>query len=265
MGVVVLLVLIVERLAPSSQVGAIEACEQLSAKPIEGGGPDNVYATAMAISLGSAYFVVMAGLYNFTRNQRVGHHTSMAAFALEVRDLPEHVDEAVLEDPAVWGVQPTDLVGVSIAYDYVEHTWEVQAATMVFPDEPDMPMWWEAGNAESNPKQDQASCLRLFNCLHRSGSAIVVFRTFEAAKAAIAHGAVVRGKSYPLRPIPAEPEGVRWHEFQREKPPLSAYAKGCAILFLVIISWSALYVPYAVTYMRTSRIPGLRVSPHAYL
>ena len=52
-----------------------------------------------------------------------------------------------------------------------------------------------------------------------------------------------------------------WHEFQREKPPLSAYAKGFAILFLVIISWSALYVPYAVTYMRSSRIPGLRVTP----
>merc|ERR1719235_2087287 len=132
---------------------------------------------------------------------------------------------------------------------------------MVFPDEPDMPMWWEAGNAESNPKQDQASALRLFNCLHRSGSAIVVFQTFEAAQTAIKHGATVNGKSYPVRQMPAEPEGVRWHEFQREKAPLSAYLKGCAILFLVIIAWSALYVPYAVTYMRTSRIPGLRVSP----
>merc|ERR1719191_2334103 len=261
MGVVVLLVLIVERLAPSSQVGAIEACEQITAVPVKGGGPDNVYATAMAISLGSAYFVVMAGLYNFTRNQRVGHHTNMAACALEVKDLPESVDETMLEDPAVWGCQPGDLVGVSMAYDYVDHMWEVQASTMVFPDEPAMPMWWEAGYDESNPKQDQASCLRLFHCLHRSGSAIVVFRTTEAAKAAIQHGASVRGKAYPVRHIPAEPEGVRWHEFQREKPPLSAYAKGCAILFLVIISWSALYVPYAVTYMRTSRIPGLRVSP----
>merc|ERR1719324_45944 len=200
-------------------------------------------------------------IYNFMANQRVGHHTSMAAFALEVRDLPEHVDEAILEDAGVWGSQPGDLVGASIAYDYVEHTWEVQAATMVFPDEPDMPMWWEAGTEGSNPKQDQASALRLFNCLHRSGSAIVVFQTFEAAQTAIKHGATVNGKSYPVRQIPAEPEGVRWHEFQRDPPPLSAYAKGFAILFLVIFAWSALYVPYAVTYMRTSRIPGLRVNP----
>merc|ERR1719324_446174 len=200
-------------------------------------------------------------IYNFMANQRVGHHTSMAAFALEVKDLPESVDEDVLENPAVWGVQPGDMVGASIAYDYVEHTWEVQAATMVFPDEPDMPMWWEAGTEGSNPKQDQASALRLLNCLHRSGSAIVVFQTFEAAQTAIKHGATVNGKSYPVRQMPAEPEGVRWHEFQREKAPLSAYLKGCAILFLVIIAWSALYVPYAVTYMRTSRIPGLRVSP----
>merc|ERR1719324_1238186 len=200
-------------------------------------------------------------IYNFMANQRVGHHTSMAAFALEVKDLPESVDEDVLENPAVWGVQPGDMVGASIAYDYVEHTWEVQAATMVFPDEPDMPMWWEAGNDEANPKQDEAACLRLFNCLHRSGSAIVVFRTFEAAKAAIAHGALVRGKSYPVRAIPAEPEGVRWHEFQREPAPLTAYVKGFAILFLVIFAWSALYVPYAVTYMRSSSVPGLTVSP----
>jgi len=262
MGVIVLLVLCVERTAPSSQVGAIEACNIMNPKEsVEGGGPDNVYATAMAVALGGAYFVVMAVLYNFTSHQRVGHHTSMAAFALEVTELPESTDETMLEDPAVWGSQPGDLVGVSMAYDYVDHMWEVQASTMVFPDEPAMPMWWEAGYDESNPKQDQASCLRLFHCLHRSGSAIVVFRTTEAAKAAIQHGASVRGKAYPVRRIPAEPEGVRWHEFQREKPPLSAYAKGFAILFLVIISWSALYVPYAVTYMRTSRIPGLRVSP----
>merc|ERR1719321_208989 len=261
MGVIVLLVLIVERTAPSSHVGAIEACDMVSQAPVEGGGPDNVYAKAMAISLGGAYFVVMAVLYNFTSNQRVGHHTNMAAFALEVKDLPGRIDEAFLEDPAFWGVQPNDVVGVSMAYDYVDHMWEVQATTMVFPDEPDMPLWWEGGSEGSNPKQDQASCLRLFNSLHRSGSAIVVFRTTEAAKAAIQHGASVRGKAYPVRRMPAEPEGVRWHEFQREKPPLSAYAKGFAILFLVIISWSALYVPYAVTYMRTSRIPGLRVTP----
>ena len=38
----------------------------------------------MAVALGGAYFVVMAVLYNFTSHQRVGHHTSMAAFALEV-------------------------------------------------------------------------------------------------------------------------------------------------------------------------------------
>merc|ERR1719313_1771704 len=261
MGVIVLLVLCVERLAPSNQVGAIEACNQLTSEPVPGGGPDNVYATAMAVALGSAYFIVMVSLYNFTKNQRAGHHTSMASFAIEVRDLPEFIDETVLEDPALWGVQPGDMVGASVAYDYVEHTWEVQAATMVFPDEPDMPLWWEAGYEESNPKQDKDSCRRLLNCLHRSGSAIVVFRTFEAAKMALKHGAVVRGKSYPVRAIPAEPEGVRWHEFQRENPPLSAYAKGFAILFLVIFAWSALYVPYAVTYMRSSSVPGLTVAP----
>merc|ERR1719197_630684 len=195
----VLLVLIVERLAPSSQVGAIEACNQRTSEPVEGGGPDNVYATAMAVALGSAYFVAMALLYNFTSNQRVGHHTSMAAFALEVKDLPEQVDEDVLEDPAVWGLQASDMVGASIAYDYVEHTWEVQAATMVFPDEPDMPLWWEAGYEESNPKQDKDSCRRLFNCLHRSGSAIIVFQTTEAARTAFKNGAVLRGRSYPVR------------------------------------------------------------------
>jgi hypothetical protein len=173
MGVIVLLVLFVERTAPSSQVGAIEACNIMNPKEsVEGGGPDNVYATAMAVALGSAYFVVMAVLYNFTSHQRVGHHTSMAAFALEVTELPESTDETMLEDPAVWGSQPGDLVGVSMAYDYVDHMWEVQASTMVFPDEPAMPMWWEAGYDESNPKQDQASCLRLFHCLHRSGSAV---------------------------------------------------------------------------------------------
>jgi hypothetical protein len=261
MAVIVLLVLCVERLAPSSHVGAIEACNQLTAEPVKGGGPDNVYAIAMASALGGAYFVVMACLYSFTSNQRVGHHTNMAAFALEVQGLPEGVDEAVLQDPGVWGVEANDLVGVSIAYDYVEHTWDVQAATMVFPDEPDMPMWWEAGYEESNPKQDKASCLRIFNCLHRSGSAIVVFRTYEAAKAAFQNGCYVRGRPYPLRRMPAEPEGVRWHEFQRDPPPLAAYAKGFAILFLVIFAWSALYVPYAVTYMRSSSVPGLRVSP----
>jgi hypothetical protein len=152
MGTMVLVVLIVDRLAPSSSVGAIEACEARTAQPVKGGGPDNVFALAMAVSLSGAYFVVMASLYNFTSNQRVGHHTSMAAFALEVRDLPENVDEDVLENSASWGVQPGDMVGASMAYDYVEHTWEVQAATMVFPDEPDMPMWWEAGNAGANPK-----------------------------------------------------------------------------------------------------------------
>ena len=45
---------------------------------------------------------------------------------------------------------------------------------------------------------------------------------------------------------------VRW-EYALHSASVSCYrscaryAKGCAILFLVIISWSALYVPYAVT------------------
>merc|ERR1719453_2962631 len=129
---------------------------------------------------------------------------------------------------------------------------------MIYPEEPEMQMWWEVGDPDSNPPQDPASCTALLASLRSSGTAIAVFQTVAAAEAAIAHGCHVRGQVYETRAIPAEPEGVRWEDFQRQLATWDKYVKGFVLLVVTVLAWSHLYVPYAVTYMRTSRIPGVR-------
>lgn len=254
-GFLVLVVLVVERLVPAG--ASLESCEAANNKPIPGGGPDALYARTMSWSLLLVYLLVVGIICNFSHHQRVGHHVNMAAFAVEVGNLPETV-EAELEDVAVWGVDQGDLVGVSLAFDYTSKIWEMQVATMIFPEEPEMPMYWEAGEPDSNPPQDAPSCRALLESLRSTGTAIAVFRTVAAAQTALAHGCRVGGTVYDTRAVPAEPEGVRWQDFQRALPTWDKYAKGAALLVMTVVAWSILYVPYAVTYMRSSRIPGLR-------
>jgi hypothetical protein len=242
--------------------GGVDPCGPDGRPPTDERQEGTKYALTHVVSLSAAYLVVMTAMRYFLQQQLSGSQSSLSLFALEVDGLPtDWTDPGPMEEAGAWGLSAAaDVVGVSVCYEYEDFRWTFEAAAETYPDEPDVPLWWEDAAAKAHPAPAQAKWGALTSQIQGSGTAIAVFATEQATATALEHGLQLQGQTFSARRVPAEPEGVRWHDFHRHPVSRMVYLKGLFQMLGVVLLWAAAYVPYAVTYMKTSRIPGVQVT-----
>lgn len=217
----------------------------------------------VATLLSGAYVVFLVVTCIFAAKTRHGFKIQMKRFAVEVVGLPADVRILPLQDPAAWSLgrspkgELPELVGVSVAYEYHDDRWAVERHTDLRVDMPDAPAWF-------NIEDDEIQRFETSVLVHRTkstGHAIAVFSTAQAVQRVEKSGLKLGGMTFKCRPLHTEPEGVLWHAFRRKPASWHKYAMGVIQLVVTILLWGALYVPYAIFYMYTNRIPGVRVGP----
>jgi len=248
----------------------------------------HAYTEESALTLWYSYWAILCATAWFLY-QPPGLPT-MQDYALEVRGLPtDLVDPAALRDPKVWpGLSASDIVGASICYDYSDRRWEVEVAAELYAAEveTDAPAWidymWKrdvealaadalnskklAADAALDPEERQAyeeatadHCRQIANALQSSGSAIVVFRTLQAARVAKESGCCLpetEGQTSVHR-VHSEPETVLWFKFGLDVLQRDAVISGAITMAVTVACFLAAYTPCALFYLATQKVPGV--------
>jgi len=90
-----------------------------------------------------------------------------------------------------------------------------------------------------------------------SGSIIVVCRTIKERQRVLAMDFVFKDNEICVKAVRTEPQDMLWENYSRRSKRRDQFL-GVLLLLFTIGTWGCLYLPYAMDYLQTMRIPGKR-------